>query len=178
MGALARARLELGQTHVIDANETRVHARLIAARETLLLLTPAEPLTGVPTLIAAVFADGVATAPLGAPLTMLPPNSSALQRRLLEQDITDAEQLPPYSERAWATVVPWEWMREGTVVRVVRRDSASAGVILAQHTLVGLGAPHAFQVVTNKLVLFSGPVRSLSIHDITSRPSPPLSTDF
>ena len=48
--------------------------------------------------------------PLGAPLTLLPPNSSALQRTLLEQSLT-SESLPPYSTRAWATVLPWQYAR-------------------------------------------------------------------
>ena len=90
---------------MIDANETRVHARLIASRETLLLFTPTDKINSAsPILLAAVFANGAAAEPLASPLTMLPPNSSTLQRRLLEQDLTSAEHLPPYSEHAWATV--------------------------------------------------------------------------
>ena len=168
---LAGGRLELGQTHIIDANETRIHARLIASRETLLLFTPSSALSGQPSVLAGLFVDSTAATPLGA-LTMLPPNSSVLQRQLLESDLT-TEVLPAYNERAWATVVPWEWVQEGAVIRIAKVDNHNTHmtpILLLEHALLGLGAPHAFQLTSNKLTLFNGPTGELdteSMHPST-----------
>jgi hypothetical protein len=54
-GATSRGRLELGQTHIVDAiNEHRIHSRMVVERETLLLYTPEVPLPGPPNVLVAM----------------------------------------------------------------------------------------------------------------------------
>jgi hypothetical protein len=175
VGSLAAGRIEFGQTHVTDANETRIHARRIQLRETLLLYTPEQPLPPDAPLIVGVFASQSAAAPLLGSLRLLPPNSTAMQRELLEQPITGVR-LAPYSTSAWVSVIPWAWVREGVLLSIVRRDSASSGVLLKKQELSGLGAPHPFAITRSKLVLFANGSNGQPQH--TSAPADRVSYDY
>jgi hypothetical protein len=139
------AKFSFGQTHIIEANETRLAPPLVAERETLLLYTPDITLNAQTDLRVIALLDGEV---LGV-LAMLPPEDVP---SALEQDLTDVL-LEPYSDTAWSAHLPWSWVQEGVLLRVAYL--ADNALFRSEHRLSNLGAPHTTTLSRTKIVLFS-----------------------
>ena len=135
--------LELGQTHVIKASETRLAPRMVAERPAIVLFTPAQPLDSATPLHVAALHHGQ---PLGA-APMLPPERLP---QALEQALTHTL-LPPYSHSAWSAELPGTWMREG-VELLIGFEAAQRHVM--RHVLSDLAPPAHITMRRGSMVLF------------------------
>jgi hypothetical protein len=139
--------LELGQTHIVRSDESRIAPRMVEGRETLILFTPAIDIPVNADMRVAIHDDNTRV----AVLRMTPP---AQLPGLLEQDLTRVP-LDPYSLDAWSFFLPYQWAREG--VRLQIAVPTDEGLLEFPHTVSGLGAPHVFTVNRTKIVLFGRP---------------------
>lgn len=136
--------LELGQTHVIKENETRIHAPLIAQRATVILFEPDTAVAETTDMRISAWKDDV----LVGVLALNPP---AMLPESLEAAVSSVP-LTPYSEGTWSALMPWHWVTED--VKLVLGYAQDGILHQREKVLEGLGAPHRFTLSRSKMVLW------------------------
>ena len=142
-GALV-GKLEVGQTHVITAvGDNRIHEKLVAGRETVILFTPTTALQEDAWSLVLRAMDTNANT-LGVLPLVAPSNPVALfEQRWTTVNLDD---LGGEAERlaAWHTVLPAPWIAEGVKIqigKVAKGGDGSPVDALLEYVLSDLSAP-------------------------------------
>jgi hypothetical protein len=136
--------LEFGQTHVTLEDETRISARLIAQRATLILFSPENQPEEDTDIRIGAWSNGEL-------LGVLPMSPPSILPQSLEVENTEVE-LEPYSQSAWSVRVPHTWFDEGNKLMIGFQDD---GVLYQKEkTIEGLGSPHRFTITRSKILMW------------------------
>ncbi len=143
--------IEFGQTHVIQASESRLAPHLVGERDTLLLFTPNQPLPEDAVFEVIGFnAQGEKL----ASIRMQPPS------RLLEnlESQVSGVPLPPYSDQAWSTMLPWHWIRPGLILNLIYTPDTSTDELAQSSTypVPNIGAPTDYSFNRLKIRAWDG----------------------
>lgn len=107
-----------------------------------------------------------AYASTGALLGVLTMRNATQQRPLLEQSLTITP-LSPYSNDAWSATLPWNWMREGTLILVGTSYPTTTALVLKLLKLSNLAAWGQHTLSRTKVLVF-GNASNIAALDTTT----------